>query len=278
MLELHCGKCGTSAQPTDRFCRICGSLLESTTVPKERTRNATLDDKNVDTLKLQISNSTACLIAAGFLISTVILVIILFISLANLSGGSHAIAIESIGTSTPYPTRKPYTTAAPYNTPTPYPTAVPYPTTGALTMPTKDISDQPFVYVIPSFGGCRLRVKNQNIDLDSVVILSDVETNAIEVAVYVRANDSISESGISTGTYHTYVATGQDWDVITSRFINYADYFRFKDPVVFDTCPSFGYGFSYGSYQYFEVTLNITEGQGADIIIVAPESFPGYSP
>jgi hypothetical protein len=108
-----------------------------------------------------------------------------------------------------------------------------------------------------------------------VVVLSDVDTNVVEAAVYVRANDSFSKAGISAGTYQTFIALGQDWDVASGRFWNYANYFRFRDPAVFKTCPL---GLSFGSYESLKITLNVSEGPGSDTVSVAPESIPGINP
>jgi hypothetical protein len=274
-------------RPIDLYCRKCGASLSSNAVTEERTLDAKpetgrggLDGRTgVSSPASPRSRLTTCAILVGcFLLLTIALAVIYFILLANQPGGRSAIAIELVGTSTPYPTRKPYSTALPYKTPTPYPTVIPYPTTGALATvaPTVSETEPLFVFTIPSFnfGGCRLDVKNQYTDLDSVVVLANVDTNASVAAVYVRARDSFSSSGIPTGTYYTYVAMGQDWEPITGRFIHNAAYLRFKEPVTFDTCSS---GF-FGSYQYLEITLHITEGSGSDTINVQPDNFPRLSP
>jgi len=291
MPEIYCRICGTIAQPTDLFCRRCGSSLGSTTIAEEGTQNAkpkpgkegSVGNEVRSSLKSIGPKRTTCLVAAagGLLFLTLAFVVIYFIALAIQPGGRPALAIELVGTSTPYPTRTPYRTGTPYRTPTPYPTVVPYPTTGALApvAPAIGASEQPFVPLLPHVsGGCLLIIKNQNTDVDSVILLSNVDTNAIAAAVYVRASDSFSEWGIPTGTYYTYIAVGQDWDAIAGRFKNNADYFRFKDSVVFDTCPSSRYSIAYPEFQYYEVTLNISEGSGSDTIYVPPDSFPSYSP
>jgi hypothetical protein len=285
MPEFHCGKCGTITQPTDLFCRICGSSLDPINAAKEgkNTRpeqgGEGLDGGDViATPESAMSIRNACLLVAALLFSTLVLVMIFFIFLGNQSSGRPAFAIEIIGTPTLYPTSKPYSTATPYQTATPYPSAIPYPTTGVLapSVAAAGATKLPFVPILPSFGssGCELRIKNQNTNLDSVIILSDIDTNFIAMAVYVRASDSLSKSGISTGTYYTYVATGRDWDNNTGRFNNNAMYYRFEEPTTFDACSS---GL-YGRYQYLEITLNITEGSGSNIISVPADSFPSVSP
>lgn len=286
MTEIYCRICGTMARPTDLFCRKCGVSLISNTVTEEPARTAKpeqggegLDGRDViSSPESPMSNRTACLIVVGLLFSTLVLVMMFFIFLGNQPGGRPAFAIEIIGTPTPYPTRNPYPTATPYKTATPYPPAVPYPTTGVLapvaTAP--GATRRSFEPMFTSFGsgGCELRIKNQIINLDSVIILSAVDTNVTAMAVYIRAGDSLTKSGISTGTYYTYVTTGWDWDHQTGRFSNYPMYYRFEESTTFDTCSS---GI-YGSYQYLEITLNITEGSGSDIISVPADSFPSVSP
>lgn len=271
MPELHCGKCGTIVQPTDLFCRICGFSLNPTTTAEERTQNARLerageglDGRDVfSSPESPMTNRKACLVAMGLVFSTLVLMMVLFIFMGNRSGNRSAFEIEFIGTSTPYPTHKPYPTDTPYKTATPYPPALSYPITGVLARVSTG-----------GYSGCELRIKNQIINLDSVIILSTVDTNVIAMTVYVRANDSLSTSGISTGTYYTYVTTGRDWDNHIGRFSNNAMYYRFEEQNTFDTCTS---GL-YGSYQYLEITLNITEGSGSDIVSVPPDSFPSVSP
>ena len=92
-------------------------------------------------------------------------------------------------------------------------------------------------------------------------------------SLYVRARDADSASGISTGTYYTFVMIGQNLDSVNSRFSQSAGYFRFQDPVVFTTCSS---SLTFGSYQYLDITLNYKEGTGSDTISVPPDSFPKF--
>lgn len=225
---------------------------------------------------------TGCAIAAGvFLLLAVGLAAGLFFTrIARTSSDPFSpsvplVSIQAAGTPTPYPTRRSYSTALPYNTSTPYPTALPYPTTGPMSTPTP--IDAPYqVIVRPSFfSGCSLTVKNQFPDLDGVVVLANHDSQVVVLAVYVRANDSVSTSGIDTGSYDTFVTLGTDWDALAGRFLNNSVYFRFKEPNVFDTCPG---GFSGASYQYLDVTLNYTEGSGSDSIDILPDDFPRLAP
>jgi hypothetical protein len=199
-------------------------------------------------------------------------------------GDLPAVAVEVIGTSTPYPTRPPYRTATPYNqTPTPYPTRDFYPTTGALAAPLPTATS-PGSYAMPDIhpyrsfldSSCELTINNQFEDLDSVVLLVEADTDLIVASAYVRARDSYSTSGLGTGTFYTYVALGQDWDSVTRLFTDNASYYRFTDPVSFTTC---SYAWSpYSGYQYLTVTLNTTESSGLDITNLLPSEFPGATP
>jgi hypothetical protein len=283
MPDNYCSQCGTNIRPTDLFCRNCGFALDSTTVAAQQTPSAKLERSSdglagrgvIPPPKSSLSIFTACLVAASLVFLTLTLAVVAVLFLVNQMvvqpGGRPAIAIEQIGTSTPYPTRAPYRTDIPYKTATPYPTAASYPTTGPFSTATPG---QPFQIVPPIFFyGCQLRIKNQNPDLDSVVILSNVDTNAIMAAMYVRANDSFNKSGISSGSYYAYVALGLDWDNTTGRFKNNAFYFRFEEPASLNMCPTL-----YGSYDFYEIILNSADETGSNTIYVQPGSFPSISP
>ncbi len=221
---------------------------------------------------------TGCLLVCPLLL-TIALAMIYFSSEANQIGMSP-IAIGLVGLSTPYPTQTPYSTATPYftatpyNTPTPfktptpaktatvYPTVAHYPTTGAL-------GRQLFLPV----GTCQLTVENQYTIQDAVIILADVDTNAIGAAVYARARDSHTYRGVQLGTYYTYVALGQDWDSVTSRFKNNAAYFRAEEPNTFSPC---GYSV-FQKYYSLKVTLNNKQGSGTSTLFVDPDSFPSIA-
>ena len=285
MPKIYCRKCGTLARSTDLYCRKCGTSLGSNVVPEGSPLLAQPEPRKegIPSPGSPISRRTACLAAAGgLLLAAFLLVAVLFIFLPKQPGGMPAITIKIADTATLYPTRKPYPTASPYRTATPYPTAVTYPTTGVLATVASiaSASTPPFAFTVPTFtfpknnfnNNCELIVKNQY-TVDSIVVLADVNTNAVVAAVYVRANDSFSTSGISTGTYYIFYELGQDWDGLAGRFTNYARYSRFKDPNVFDTCSSYLFH-GYGS---LTVILNFTEGSGLDTINVQPDSFPGFS-
>ena len=221
--------------------------------------------------------SSCCLFSAAALVCfTLALGAIALFYLASQPGGLAAVGAEVVGSATPYPTRTPYRTASPYRTQTaypsatPYPTRAPYPTTGPIrgVRPTGQFY-VPLPYSLSA--GCRINVKNQNTELDAVVVISSVDKGTTAASVYVRARDSYSTSGISSGTFYTFVTIGQNWDSANSRFSQNAGYFRFEDPVVFTTCSS---SLTFGSHQTLDITLNYKEGTGSDTISVPPDSFP----
>jgi hypothetical protein len=268
MPDRYCRKCGSLAQPADLYCRVCGSSLEAATSGKPRR-----------------PWRTTCLVVAAGMVVLVVALLAVFILLRLIQpGGIPAVSVEIIGTTTPYPTRPSYRTATPYNqTPTAYPTRDFYPTTGALATPLPTATS-PGTYAMPEIqpyrsffdSSCELTINNQFNDLDSVVMLVEADTDLIVTSAYVRARDSYSTSGLTTGTYYTYVALGQDWDSVTRLFTDNASYYRFTAPVVFTTC-SFNWS-PYSGYQYLTVTLNTTEGAGLDITNLLPSEFPGATP
>jgi hypothetical protein len=286
MPDIYCRKCGTLANPTDLFCRICGTALGTGTVHDSPPSSASAEVRQPDPSKPPVRRAwgTACGVVAGIVLLAVILLAGLgFILSRRQPGGSPAISVEIVGPQTPYPTQPPYATATRYPAPSayptssPYPTTIPYPTTGPLT--SSGAAQYPWVSSLGnrSFtnGWCELNVKNQNIYLDSIVILADVDTNAIVKTVYVRANDSLlNESGISTGTYYIYVTMGMDWDGLSGGFMIDPVLIRFKDTVVFSACKNL----SFGDQENITITLNVSEGTGSDTIYVPPENFPRLSP
>ncbi len=124
-------------------------------------------------------------------------------------------------------------------------------------------------------SGCILHAKNQNPDLDGVVILAEIDTHAVVAAVYVRSNDSVSQVRIPAGTYQLFAGMGQDWDGWTGRFLTRANYFRFVDPVTLDSC-SFSGSNLWGS-QRIDVTLNTADGTTSDTVPIAPDAMPGFT-
>ena len=282
MPEIYCTKCGEAARSTDLFCRSCGAPLNSAAeggaagAQPEPSADQPAGEVNPPARPRRSWRSCCLFSATALVFFTLALGAVALFYLASQPGGLSAVKIEVVGSATPYPTRTPYRTASPYRTQiaypsaTAYPTPAPYPTTGPIRGP----SPTGHFYVPLPYSlsaGCRINVKNQNTELDAVVIISSVDKGTTVKSLYVRARDSYSASGISTGKYYTFVTIGQNWDSVNSRFSQSAGYFRFEDPVVFTTCSS---SLTFGSYQHLDITLNYKEGTGSDTLSVPPDSFP----
>jgi hypothetical protein len=286
MSDTYCGKCGTLVRPNDLYCRKCGNPLifppdwaEQSPVRQSQPQKEQIPAQN----RIGSRLLTCAILAGCFFLLAIALAGFVFVSLPGQPGGRPFIYAQMEDTSTPYPTRRPYSTAGPYRTSTPYVTALPYPTTGPLAtiMPTPTGSSALPHYVAPPFisplsGGCDLIVINQYPDLDGVVLLENASTKKISKAVYVRANDTFSTSGISAGTYNAYVALGRDWDALTGRFRNHAIYQRFTDQDVFTSCPAIYSIFS--RRESLTITLNVSGGSGSASENVMPDGFPRLSP
>jgi hypothetical protein len=277
MSDIYCRKCGTLAQPTELFCKNCGSSIGSATfatgssgdvkpeLERQRSAGGGLPGYR---------RKTWLIAAAWILLFALALVVGLIIFRAVQPAGGPAAAIEPDDTPTPYPTNTPYSTATQYNNvSTPYPTRDFYPTTGALST-----HIPPGVYIARTDPysvvktGCTLKVDNQYDNLDAIVILT--ASDAIMKSIYVRARDTYSSSGLEAGYYNIFVALGQDWDPANGLFTNNASYFRSKEPYLYDTCDSS----SSGRHQYLTITLRTTEGSGSDYMNLQPDAFPRISP
>lgn len=288
MPEILCPKCGEAGSETDLFCRNCGaSLSPSTKSVSELQPLATVESATGGeeaSAKPRRSWRGCWVFGAASLVGfMLILGAAALIFLASQPGGLAAVRVELIGNPTPYPTRTPYPTptiyrtASPYRTQTTYPTATtyptqaPYPTTGAIRAPRPTGIA---IYVppisMPSLGGCRANIRNQNSVQDAVVILTNSEATPTTYSAYVRAGEFYTVSGITAGTYNTFVTIGENWDAVNSRFTQGVYYFRFEEATTFTTCSSS----SFGSYQYLDITLRLTEGPGSSTISVAPDNFP----
>jgi hypothetical protein len=287
MPGVYCSKCGTLAESLDPFCRKCGARMDSTQVFEKQAQQAIPDHdiyeqvaKSPDSPVLPVR--TACLITAGLLLATICLVGVFFVFLLRQPDARPLLSIEFLGTATPYPTQRPYLTAAvyatarPYPSATIYPSALPYATSGPVAVFVQ--ADLTSNHQIPRkynpMANCELRIKNQNKNEDAVILLVEEGTTISTAAVYIRANDSINKTGIPSGTYHTYITLGRDWDSLNGRFLTDPFYFRFKDPTTLTTC-SAGYS---SSHEYLEITLYITQGTGTEAEMVDPNDFPSISP
>ena len=240
MPELFCPSCGEAANSTDLFCRACGAPINSAAgdgaagTQPEPTADQSAGDVNPPARPRRAWSSCCLFSAAALVFFTLALGAVALFYLASQPGGLSAVKIEVVGSATPYPTRTPYRTASPYRTQaayptaTPFPTRAPYPTTGPHpgAAPNRPILHSPSHHR----GDWRLQDQreNQNTELDAVVIISSVDKGTTVKSLYVRARDAYSASGISTGTYYTFVMIGQNWDSVNSRFSQSAGYFRLR--------------------------------------------------
>jgi len=277
MAAIICQKCGTTAGPTDRFCRTCGSPIISATAGDENARDGQPDRGEAGLAGSPISppkKTSNCLIAAAsYVLVMLVLGVVIFIALTSQASGKPVISIVLVGTPTSYPTFSPYRTATPFPFATPYPTVASYPTTGPIE---KHQPGTVFIHPYASLDGCLLIVNNQNPDLDSVAIFTDVSTQKIVAAMYVRASDSFTITGIQPGKYYAYIAEGLDWNEVTGLFKTNALYSQIVDPVKFDTCGWLYSGIG-GGYQTYEITLNTSGGEGVPAVILPPDHFPNVN-
>jgi hypothetical protein len=222
----------------------------------------------------------------GLLLLGIGLVAVILLFNANQSGARVPIILMASDTSTHIPSLTPSVTPVPSETTTPQPTTRPYrresgniPTVIPTNRPAADgeINQSPILRQAFLGKGCSLFAKNQNPELDAAVFLADIETHAVVAAVYVRSNDSTNHGGIPPGTYQIFAALGQDWDGWTGRFMTNGVYYRFVEPVVFDTCPT-SVSDVFGDYQYVEVTLLAAEAKASNIIPIAHDEMPRFTP
>ncbi len=275
MPGMYCRKCGTAAMAEDRFCPNCGASLDPGEARETGTRQARAASHPWRTF--------VPFIAAGMGVLVLILLLLLILLLNRQSQGASPLDIEWVGAATAYPTSAPYRTARPYPTATDYPTHIPYPTTGLLatfvTTPLPQGGYAPYTVQVPGVGifspNCSVDVENRNPDLDAFIVMTDVESGERVAEMYIRANDSYTQHNIGTGTYEFHIALGLDWDHPAGRFRYIASAFRFKEQTVFTTCQSWMSG---GSWQYLDIILNASEGQGSETIAVPLEDFPFRTP
>ena len=278
--DANCEHCGTPAGEQDLFCRNCGQALHAgqTAQPESPAAQARRPGRGF------------CLFAAaGLVFFILILAVGLMIFIASQPGGLSTLAVELVGTQTPYPTQYPLLTRTPYrtqtayrlstlfrtptlyHTPTVYTTQLPYPTTGPIRGRPKET---PYRVVLPPSsltGGCRIKVINQA-DVDSVVLVINAENENLISSVYVRAGESYNRTGYSTGTFYVYVAEGLDWDYFSERFTTNAVYYRFEELFEFISCSRF-----YGSYQYLDLILHVREKTGEAVNFVPEDFFPNLT-
>ena len=95
---------------------------------------------------------------------------------------------------------------------------------------------------------------------DSVVVLQNQESEQVIMAVYVRANESITFSGVPGGTYVVLVSTGGGWLGNARRFSSVVDQFQLLTPIQYQT--------SAGRYDEWIVQLKATD-DGDEIGVIS---------
>jgi hypothetical protein len=163
-------------------------------------------------------------------------------------------------------------TATPTNTPapTPTPTVPPVPTDTPAPTPTpRRLGTGTFVTeAAPRDGLGQLSIDNGQ-ELDALAILAD-SAGSPQIAVYVRSYETFTITGIRDGSYQLFFSLGEDWNQPSAEFTRRASYFRFEDPLPYDTVPM-----ATGTqYTVWEVTLHPIVGGTADTEQISEEEFP----
>jgi hypothetical protein len=98
-------------------------------------------------------------------------------------------------------------------------------------------SDRPetgaFLKDMPRDGYGLLTIHNKW-TMDTVAVLTDENVKPL-VAVYIRAKDSLNITQIKDGEYNLYFTVGNEWDEKEGRFESILGYYRYRDPLVFET-------------------------------------------
>lgn len=139
-------------------------------------------------------------------------------------------------------------------------------------------------YLVRSASGGRglLEIKNGN-KVDGVVVLARTTAPKKAVlAVYVRAKQSFSASGIPNGKYRIYYTLGKDWNAHTDGFLELTERGRFQGAANYSTS-SWTSSWSDSSYRYtqqnvrytrYTITLHGVAGGTADMLPVSEGEFP----
>jgi hypothetical protein len=158
---------------------------------------------------------------------------------------------EFFATPTPTPTNTPTSTPTstptltPTTTPTLTPTTTPTPTPTHTATPTMTRTPLPrrlnTGIVVKKDSGWKvsstapilaLTIANERSE-DAVAVLT---LNSIAMfAVYIRAGQSFTISGIVKNSYVLYIGFGEDWDSNTAKFTRAAQYVRHNEPITFES-------------------------------------------
>lgn len=102
-------------------------------------------------------------------------------------------------------------------------------------------------------------------ELDAVAVLIPLSGTPIS-SVYIRSKDDFTITGIVDGIYNFYFTVGEDWDDSSARFVNSTQFFRFEDPLSFETTRTLS--------TTFTVTLQPVFGGTAETAPVDAMEFP----
>lgn len=106
-------------------------------------------------------------------------------------------------------------------------------------------------------------------DLDAVAILTTLDDTPV-ASVYIRSGGTFTITGIEDGVYNLYFTLGENWDSLSSSFTSRTQFFRFEDPLPFETSRTL----SQILYTTFTVTLQPVVGGTADTAPVDASQFP----
>lgn len=107
-----------------------------------------------------------------------------------------------------------------------------------------------------------LTIEN-NWDTDLVAALAPVN-KAVVKAVYVRAGESATFTGIWDDTYYFFVTSGEDYDNGTATFTRKASYFRSGETLKFQTTKD------PGGWRYIHWTIRLTTDTGREEDALTP--------
>jgi hypothetical protein len=94
-------------------------------------------------------------------------------------------------------------------------------------------------------GDGKLKIINDNPQMDAVAVLNDTTDKGHILAIYIRSNESYSYSGIGGGSYNLYFEIGNNWDRSSNKFTDKAGFYRLDRSLLFDiTSTSGGYEYS----------------------------------
>jgi hypothetical protein len=100
MPDVYCSQCGTLAQATDQFCRICGTPLHAATGAAGQPASALPEAGKTETTARKTAASpltTSAMLVAAFLLLTIVLAGFYIVSLSIQTSGKPVVDFEKIG-------------------------------------------------------------------------------------------------------------------------------------------------------------------------------------